>query len=76
MAYIWTEERRQRQREVINKHKPWTQSTGPRTREGKATVSRNAYSGATWLRIRQLSVKVTRLIRELKAAGQWPPKRS
>jgi hypothetical protein len=76
MTNGWTDERRARQAELIRSWKPWIQSTGPRTQEGKAKVSRNAYSGATWLRIRQLSVKVTRLIREMKAAGQWPPKLS
>ena len=32
----WSAERRQRQREAIQRWKPWEQSTGPRTREGKS----------------------------------------
>jgi hypothetical protein len=75
MAGAWTEERKARQRELIRTLKPWEKSTGPRTKAGKDVVSRNAYEGALWLTIRRLSVKTTRIIRELKAAGQWPPKR-
>ena len=76
MGKPWTDARRQRQRDVINEHKPWIKSTGPRTKEGKAKVARNAYTGALWLSLRVLSVKTTRLIRQLKADGQWPPKTS
>jgi hypothetical protein len=73
MGTPWTEERKQRQRERIREWKPWLKSTGPRSVEGKAKVARNAYSGALWLTLRVLSVKTTKLIRELKEAGQWPP---
>ena len=38
----WTPERRQRQREIALKHKPWLSSTGPKTSEGKAISSQNA----------------------------------
>lgn len=41
----WTEERRARQAEIIRQNKPWEKSTGPRTEEGKAISSRNAYDG-------------------------------
>ncbi len=74
METIWTEARRQRQRDVINASKPWLKSTGPRTKEGKTKVARNAYTGALWLKLRVLSVKTSLLIRQLKADGQWPPK--
>ena len=40
----WTEERRQAQRERINRVKPWLKSTGARTPEGKAISSQNAYT--------------------------------
>ncbi len=39
-AYV--PERRQCQREAIQRWKPWEQSTGPRTKEGKATSSKNS----------------------------------
>lgn len=41
----WTQERRQRQAELIRGWKPWEQSTGPKTIEGKGKVSRNAWKG-------------------------------
>lgn len=45
-ASAWTPERRARQAEAIRRWKPWEKSTGPKTAEGKARVSRNAYKGA------------------------------
>lgn len=38
----WSEERRERQRQAIQRWRPWEKSTGPRTEEGKARSSRNA----------------------------------
>jgi hypothetical protein len=45
--------------------KPWQQATGPRSSEGKAIVSRNAFKGGRRVKMRQL-------MRELKheLAGQ------
>jgi hypothetical protein len=51
----WTEERRQRQRELIQRWKPWEKSTGPRTAEGKAKVARNSYKGGVRPLLRKLS---------------------
>ena len=42
MANGWTEERKARQSELIHQWKPWESSTGARTPEAKAIVSRNA----------------------------------
>jgi hypothetical protein len=47
-ARKWTEEQRQRQREAIQRWKPWAQSTGPRSEEGKATAARNGDPGWMW----------------------------
>ena len=55
MATPWTLERRQRQAELIRSWKPWEQSTGPRTPEGKARVSRNAWKGGHRAQLRALS---------------------
>lgn len=41
----WTTERRQRQAQQIKQWQPWKHSTGARTAEGKAKVSRNAFKG-------------------------------
>jgi hypothetical protein len=54
MANGWTPERRARQAARIGNWKPWERSTGPRTAEGKAKVSRNAYKGGTRELLREL----------------------
>ncbi len=38
----WSVERRQRQAEMIQRWQPWTQSTGPKTEQGKEISSMNA----------------------------------
>ena len=43
MSKGWTEERRRAQAERCRVNKPWTKSTGPRTAEGKARSSMNAF---------------------------------
>jgi len=55
MASSWTPERKARQAELIRTWKPWQQATGPRTADGKAKASRNAYKGGHWLTLRELS---------------------
>ena len=45
-AASWTPERRNRQREIIRRTKPWLNSTGPKTVGGKAISSKNADTGA------------------------------
>ena len=49
----WTPERRARQAERIRTWKPWKQSTGPKSAEGKAAASRNAWTGGEWRKLRQ-----------------------
>jgi len=51
----WTKERKAKQSIAITGWSPWKQSTGPRSAEGKARVSRNAYRGALRAQWRQLS---------------------
>lgn len=53
-ARTWTKEQRQQQREAIERWKPWEQSTGPRSPEGKARVSRNGWKGGTRKMLREL----------------------
>jgi len=50
----WTTERRQKQSEAIRTWKPWDQSTGPKTTEGKMAVSRNAWKGGHRTKLREL----------------------
>lgn len=56
MATGWTPERRRRQTELIKTWKPWAQSTGPRSLEGKERVSRNAWKGGHREKLRELYV--------------------
>jgi hypothetical protein len=43
MGNGWTPERKARQRAAIYRWRPWDRSSGPKSAEGKATVSRNAW---------------------------------
>jgi len=54
----WTEERRQRQAQLIKTWRPWNKSTGPRTDNGKYISCRNAYKGGVR---EQLNDEVKRL---------------
>jgi len=42
MKHGWTPERRKKQSQLIQNWKPWENSTGPRTEQGRATSSMNA----------------------------------
>lgn len=64
MTNAWTPERRARQAEAIRRWKPWEQSTGPRTDEGKARAKMNGYRGGTWRELRELSKQMNALLRE------------
>ena len=52
-ARTWTLEQRQKQREAIERWKPWEQSTGPKSAEGKAATAGNAWTGGDWQKLRQ-----------------------
>jgi len=64
----WTQERRQRQAELIRQWQPWTKATGPRTEEGKAKVARNPWRGGHRQKLRELSKLVNAEIRAAKDA--------
>ena len=55
MVNGWTLERRQRQAELIRTWKPWQQSTGPKSPDGRERVSRNAWTGGHRQMLRELS---------------------
>ncbi len=46
--------------ELIHKWKPWKKSTGPRTPEGKAKASQNAYKGGIRPQLRRLAKALNR----------------
>ena len=60
MANGWTVARRARQATLIQRWRPWEQSTGPKTLAGRARVSRNAFKGGWRRQFRELR----RLLRE------------
>lgn len=45
---------------------PWEQSTGPKTKEGKSTVSRNAWRGGHREQLRALSKMVNEELRQAR----------
>lgn len=48
MGKGWTPERRARQAALIRAWRPWEQSTGPRSAEGRAQAARNAQRFHGW----------------------------
>jgi hypothetical protein len=60
----WTPEQRQRQRELIQRWKPWKKSTGAKTTEGKKRSSQNSYKTGTSLEVRELIKFLNGLLRE------------
>ena len=63
MVNGWTLERRRKQAEAIRRWKPWEQSTGPTTPDGKAIVSRNAHKGGHRAMLRELTKMVNAEVR-------------
>jgi len=55
MANGWTSERRARQAELIRQWRPWEKSTGPKSNEGKARASQNAWQGGVRPGLRELA---------------------
>ena len=66
----WTPERRQRMRMMIRRWRPWTSSTGPRTPEGKARVSRNAFKGGCRAHRRQFAREVRGYLEEVRRLNE------
>lgn len=63
MSNGWTPERRARQAVLIRNWRPWERSTGPRTNEGKAKASRNAYKGGQREKLREITNALNRILR-------------
>ncbi len=73
MANGWTPERRARQAELIRSWRPWERATGPRTAEGKARTSLNAYKGANRVKTRALARAIGVLLDENAASLKQIP---
>lgn len=71
MATGWTLERRQRQAELIRTWRPWEQSTGPRTDDGKAVAALNSWKGGVRQRLREVA-DALRAQREVLAMRDLP----
>ena len=56
----WTPERRAAQRERILANRPWENSTGPRTRQGKKRASQNSYKNGAYSREMKMIKKYLR----------------
>jgi hypothetical protein len=59
----WTPEQRQRQREAIQRWRPWSKSTGPRSLEGKTAASRNAWTAGHLVMLRLLTKQLNEALR-------------
>ena len=66
MVNGWSLERRARQAELIRQWKPWKQSTGPKSVEGKERVAANAWRGGHRVQLRELSKLVNAEIRKAR----------
>ena len=63
-ARTWTPEQRQKQSEAIGRWKPWQQSSGPKSPEGKAVAAGNAWKGGEWQKLRQAIKALNGAMRE------------
>ena len=59
----WTPERRKKHSEAIRGWQPWSRSTGPKSAEGRARVSRNAWTGGHRVTLRQLTKELNQALR-------------
>lgn len=64
MANGWTPERRARQADAIRRWRPWDRSTGPKSEEGKAASSRNAWKGGLRAQLRELLRELASLLKQ------------
>ena len=69
MVNGWTLERRAKQAESIRLWKPWKQSTGPKSVEGKERVGRNAWTGGHRAQLRELTKMVNEQVRQARELG-------
>ncbi len=60
----WTSERKAKQALAIQQWKPWEVSTGPKSAEGKARASRNAFKGGKRPALRQAIAMVRRYVKD------------
>jgi hypothetical protein len=72
MANGWTPERRAQQAALIRTWRPWEQSTGPLTAEGKARTARNGDKGGQREKTRAMLSALRRLLAEQREGlAEW-----
>jgi hypothetical protein len=59
MSYVRTPEHRALRAELIRRWKPWENSTGPKTEEGKKKSAMRGFKGATRPLIRELARSIS-----------------
>ena len=59
----WTAEERQRQRELIQRWRPWEKSTGAKTPEGKRISSKNATKNGNSVQTRKIIKLLNQFLR-------------
>lgn len=68
MAGRWTQERRERQQQMMLTLKPWLKSTGAKTQAGKRRVSQNRHTTGKqsqwYVEIQQTIAQADRMARE------------
>ena len=69
MPKNWSKDSRERQGKTINSHKPWQNSTGPKSDEGKQRSSRNSDKGKTPLRT--IQKMITKVHKERIELTRW-----
>ena len=67
VARTWTIEQKEKQRQAIKGWKPWEKSTGAKTPEGKAAVSKNAYKGGYRPMTEAMSKLLNRILKDNQA---------
>lgn len=63
----WTPERRAAQAQAIRRWKPWEQSTGPNTPDGKARSARRAWKGGVRGDLRMIARALREQAKALRA---------
>ena len=72
MSNGWTPARKARQSVAVQSWKPWLMATGPKTKQGKAKVSQNAFKGARRPALRQEMTRLRAALRIFRIHESFP----
>lgn len=68
----WTPERKAKHSVAVHCWKPWLKATGPKTKQGKAIASRNAFKGGRRQALRQEMTRLRAALRNLRIHESSP----